>query len=111
MQLWTLKEAYVKALGRGISASPGLKGFSIDISGKSGLSQATITCSSCDTTGHQWHFRLLDLSDKHVAALCIQTQQESEHIDLKMWQVVPGMTESPLACQAQACSQRPQPQL
>eukprot|EP00891_Asterochloris_glomerata_P005347 jgi/Astpho2/5347/Aster-x1290 len=33
VQLWTLKEAYVKALGRGISASPGLKGFSIDISG------------------------------------------------------------------------------
>ena len=111
MQLWTLKEAYVKALGRGISASPGFQGFSIDIDGKSGLSEATITCSSCDAGGHQWHLRLLDLSDKHVAALCIQTQQESEHIELKMWQVVPGMTESPLACQAQASSQRPQPQL
>lgn len=29
MQLWTLKEAFVKAKGIGISAPPGLKGFSI----------------------------------------------------------------------------------
>jgi hypothetical protein len=29
MQLWTLKEAFVKAKGVGISAPPGLKGFSI----------------------------------------------------------------------------------
>jgi len=29
VQLWTLKEAYVKAVGQGISAPPGLKGFSV----------------------------------------------------------------------------------
>lgn len=33
MELWTLKEAYVKALGRGIAAPPGLRGFSVTVEG------------------------------------------------------------------------------
>jgi phosphopantetheinyl transferase len=39
MQLWTLKEAFVKALGTGISAGPGLKGFSI------GRARTAATCA------------------------------------------------------------------
>ena len=34
LQLWTLKEAYVKALGRGISAPPGLRSFSFRVGGQ-----------------------------------------------------------------------------
>ena len=30
LKLWTLKEAYLKAVGRGISGSPGLAGFTVD---------------------------------------------------------------------------------
>ncbi|KAL3139024.1 hypothetical protein ABBQ32_005825 [Trebouxia sp. C0010 RCD-2024] len=37
VQLWTLKEAYVKAVGQGISAAPGLSGFSIVLQPDSGL--------------------------------------------------------------------------
>ncbi len=31
VQLWTLKEAYVKAVGRGIGARPGLRAFSVSL--------------------------------------------------------------------------------
>lgn len=31
VRLWTLKEAYVKAVGRGISGRPGLSAFSVSL--------------------------------------------------------------------------------
>ena len=31
VRLWTLKEAYVKAVGRGITAAPGLRGFTVSL--------------------------------------------------------------------------------
>lgn len=39
VRLWTLKEAYVKAVGRGITAAPGLRGFTVSLQpgGRGGL--------------------------------------------------------------------------
>lgn len=57
VQLWTLKEAYVKALGRGISAPPGLRSFSFSVGGGSlqtGGGTADGTAGGA-TSGEQQH--------------------------------------------------------
>ena len=87
VQLWTLKEAYVKAMGQGISAVPGLQGFSVLLCKDHDIEQRIqqITTArvadtayrisfqtSCTQDQRDWGFLLLDLSDKHTAALCMQ---------------------------------------
>lgn len=87
MELWTLKEAYVKAVGRGISAAPGLKGFSVLLQPDAGLADRvqqmtatpvadtaySISFQSDVETTDTWGFILLRLSNEHTAALCLQT--------------------------------------
>ena len=87
MQLWTLKEAYVKAVGQGISAAPGLKGFSLmlheDHDMTERIKQITtapvvqkprrISFHSDVESEDDWAFMLLSLSDQHTAAICLQT--------------------------------------
>ena len=87
VQLWTLKEAYVKAVGQGISAAPGLKGFSILLQPTSGLADRVqqltaapiadtayrIEFQSDTATGDTWGFVLLSLANEHTAAVCLQT--------------------------------------
>lgn len=50
MELWTLKEAYVKALGRGISAPPGLRGFSVMVDGAGSAGEA-VPCTASVVLG------------------------------------------------------------
>ncbi len=71
MELWTLKEAYVKALGRGISAPPGLRGFSVHIDrgdnqeGRSGLTAT----SGIISNGH--HHPADHAADHHALACSV----------------------------------------
>ncbi|KAJ0264137.1 4'-phosphopantetheinyl transferase domain-containing protein [Hirschfeldia incana] len=71
IKLWTLKEAYVKALGKGFSASP-FDTFSI-IRSESG---------SYNLNGkaeERWKFRLLELAaSSHYAAICIGGEDEEQ---------------------------------
>lgn len=86
VELWTLKEAYVKAVGQGINAAPGLKGFSILLQPDAGVADQvqqmtaapitdtaySISFQSDVETEDTWGFMLLRLSNEHTAALCLQ---------------------------------------
>jgi phosphopantetheinyl transferase len=47
VRLWTLKEAYVKAGGRGISAPPGLNAFSLTLQPRCGVCQLPNSMARC----------------------------------------------------------------
>jgi 4'-phosphopantetheinyl transferase len=97
LRLWTLKEAYVKALGHGIGADPPLRGFAFDLGGgeldldacqdldfddaidgvgsaAAPLSAAAIRFAGgadCAARG-RWSFTLLSPTRGHVAAVCLE---------------------------------------
>ncbi|XWS59476.1 hypothetical protein CRYUN_Cryun08bG0125400 [Craigia yunnanensis] len=84
IKLWTLKEAYVKALGKGFSAVP-FKTFTIRFRATAtrnfhppgnSVSEASevITESSDDPANlkNNWKFALLEAADSHYAAICME---------------------------------------
>jgi len=83
MQLWTLKEAFVKAKGLGVSAPPGLKGFSIGIRSRMDLddrdpstSKAHLTITSHHSAEqYQYGMMMLQPHEGHVGAICLQLPQ------------------------------------
>ncbi|CAL5207409.1 unnamed protein product [Lathyrus oleraceus] len=90
IKLWTLKEAYVKALGRGFSASP-FNTFTIRLRDhmKEGIHVLPHVISkeneiSAEPSGDlenlssNWHFVLLELLGSHYAAVCIEKDSTNE---------------------------------
>ncbi|KAB1222588.1 4'-phosphopantetheinyl transferase [Morella rubra] len=84
IKLWTLKEAYVKALGRGFSAAP-FKTFTIrfraameraiHLSGHRDSEAFDIVVDSIDdpeNLTNNWQFALLELASSHYAAICVE---------------------------------------
>ncbi|CAM6029457.1 unnamed protein product [Sphagnum balticum] len=112
MQLWTLKEAYVKALGKGISKAP-LKEFTFTFDASSptvlrNLKRAvTIPISlsrAVDNSDDAWQFLLLQPSAFHYASICtqilpsstfeqgsLQLEGWSDHnnLQVQLWRTVP----------------------
>lgn len=89
LKLWTLKEAYVKALGRGFSAAP-FKNFTIrfraateghlHLSGNSNSKASEIIVESSDdpkTLTSNWQFALLELTGSHYAAICKEKDDDT----------------------------------
>ncbi|XVF76185.1 hypothetical protein PTKIN_Ptkin13bG0246400 [Pterospermum kingtungense] len=106
IKLWTLKEAYVKALGKGFSAMP-FKTFTIRFRATavgdfhpcgSSVSEPSevIVESSDDSTNltSNWQFALLDVADSHYAAICTEKDtsvggEANTPMKLTVWKTIP----------------------
>ncbi|PNT77139.1 hypothetical protein BRADI_1g58317v3 [Brachypodium distachyon] len=101
IKLWTLKEAYVKALGRDFSGAP-FNRFSIVLGTSQGIqiSKASKLCndthSGCDNLSENWQFTLAELNSSHYMAVCIEDDPRnlgSENcpvpVGLKVWKTIP----------------------
>ncbi|KAJ4705277.1 4'-phosphopantetheinyl transferase [Melia azedarach] len=106
IKLWTLKEAYVKALGRGFSAAP-FKTFTIRSraasKGGSHVSEtldseaSEIVVESSDNPENltsNWQFALFDLAASHYAAICMEKEKSiggeaSMPMGLTVWKTIP----------------------
>ncbi|XP_066388914.1 uncharacterized protein [Miscanthus floridulus] len=101
IKLWTLKEAYVKALGRGFSGAPFNK-FSIILAANNRIQISVApkvsngSDSSCDCLSENWQFALAELNSSHCMAICIEddsTSSDSENgrlpLGLKVWKTIP----------------------
>jgi 4'-phosphopantetheinyl transferase len=107
MKLWTLKEAYVKALGLGIAGRPfrefdvswtrvargdgdnGAVGCAIDgvkASTEGGIWRIDLSDDAAPEASRAWSMALLKprLEHEHVLALCIPSADESTRADIRV---------------------------
>ncbi|XP_068652209.1 uncharacterized protein [Aristolochia californica] len=103
IKLWTLKEAYVKALGRGFSAAP-FKTFNIQLktdgcrkNQAKSFSDAKVVLETLgDHPGltTNWQFAHFQLAGSHYAAICVETDtsihnKEPDLLRLQVWKTIP----------------------
>jgi len=124
VQLWTLKEAYVKALGRGISGAP-LKDFTIHLKNLSGIQEDLCQCGDAashslaqkitlevsrnsDAITTNWQFLLFQPTDLHYASVCMEQNENHLHeegrdgiscsgIKMRIWRTVPFVKDESLS--------------
>lgn len=127
ISIWTLKEAYVKAVGRGIMAAPGMTSFDMSI-GHPGSHKEDTANITMNPDNDLWDFALFTVGEEHIGALCAerdpcvrlingstsdmsalprQAVTAQTPIRLKMWTTLPGISDSCIAdCRILAMSQR-----
>ncbi|KAK9196723.1 hypothetical protein WN943_004854 [Citrus x changshan-huyou] len=106
IKLWTLKEAYVKAVGRGFSAAPfntftirarvvKMGGFHHFDTQHSEASEIVVESSDDpENLTSNWQFALLDLAGSHYAAICMEKEnsaggEASVPMRLTVWKTIP----------------------
>jgi 4'-phosphopantetheinyl transferase len=86
IKLWTLKEAYVKAIGKGIGAPPGLRGFSFLLNESSSelifdpkANRHSVEVGHIDSkTTTTWKFALMQPVEGHLAAVCCENMNDDD---------------------------------
>jgi 4'-phosphopantetheinyl transferase len=73
-EFWTLREAYVKAIGTGLGGSSKEFYFSVDEQGDSRREARIHFVPSDKGKSSVWQFLLLKLSDQHVAAVSVKSE-------------------------------------
>ena len=82
-EYWTLKESYVKAVGKGLHIP--LNQFSFDLSGS--LPRVSFDAQLSDIA-QEWHFQTVCPSVEHIAAVAVRSESSS-HSEIKCWKSVP----------------------
>ncbi|KAJ6778447.1 PHOSPHOPANTETHEINE TRANSFERASE [Salix koriyanagi] len=80
VKLWTLKEAYVKALGRGFSAAP-FKTFTIRVKDATNSGASEVVVESSDhpeSLTNNWQLGLFELASSHYASICMEKDKTSD---------------------------------
>ncbi|KAF3325794.1 4-phosphopantetheinyl transferase [Carex littledalei] len=94
IHLWTLKEAYVKAIGRGFSGAP-FKNFTIQMGSNKRAPKLHIEAGSdCEGLTDNCQFALMELNGSHVVAICMErdraiSDDENNLLSLKVWRTIP----------------------
>uniref|UniRef100_A0ACD5Z4E8 Uncharacterized protein n=2 Tax=Avena sativa TaxID=4498 RepID=A0ACD5Z4E8_AVESA len=102
LKLWTLKEAYVKALGMGFSGAP-FNTFSIILETSKGIrisnkasNVSDDSSSGFDHLSANWQFTLAELNSSHYMSVCIEDDSRNEGLEntqvpvgLKVWKTIP----------------------
>ncbi|XP_047076159.1 4'-phosphopantetheinyl transferase HetI-like isoform X1 [Lolium rigidum] len=101
LKLWTLKEAYVKALGLGFSGAP-FNTFSIMLETSKGIriSKVSKVCddsiSGSDHLSDNWQFTLAELNSSHYMSVCVEDDSRKQGLEntpvpvgLKVWKTIP----------------------